>query len=71
MLAENIKMIGVEARLIRALKPFAHFDVEDFEAKPVCGLSIVNALRQSQPVPANLRMDAGPLRRNGTGCGQN
>ena len=56
VLADQIELVGVQPRLIRALKPFAQLDIEDLEAEPAGGIAIFGGLGKPHPVTAYLSM---------------
>ena len=58
VLAEEIEVVGIEACFVGRLKAFAQFDIEDLEAQAASGVSILDRLRQAQPVAAYLGMNA-------------
>ncbi len=47
-------MVGIQARFVGGLEPFAEFDVEDLEAQAAGGLTFRQSLRDRHPVAAQL-----------------
>jgi hypothetical protein len=57
MLAKHVELVSVDSSLIRALKPFAEFDIENPEAQPARSLAILRPNCESQPVPPYFSVD--------------
>jgi len=58
VLAEEVEVVGVEPSPVRVLEPLAQLDVEDLEAQAADGVAVFDGLGQTQPVAADLGVNA-------------
>ena len=65
VLAVAVEFVAIQPGLVRALQPFAQFDIEDPEAQPAGGVAVFRALGKTQPVAANLGMNVRMARPQG------